>query len=822
MDLDRLYRMLASDKASDGLAAAWKLGRIAPTGVGGAIDVLTKAEKPTPWMFHAVGKGSRGAPEPERRRAAEAVISAYQRRGMGLGFPRTEALGALSRIGHPVSIPTLAENLKAGILASVQWAWRGCALVGLARTGAGAALPYLVDALNGKVRGLGSNEPQETGSWRWLALHTGANLPLRRDGTVHVPTLAAWGLGITGLAEAVLPLLQSLQGRYPYEEPFGEVAVQALVALLGDGAARHLVPMLESKTPASQRAAALELVRRCPSGYEAALVRVSTSGRDVGSLAAGLILARGGNPCGAATAVETLKRSNTGAALILAGYAAGELGLVEAWGSLVKLTGVLEKRSEVREAAAYSLADMLRRAPGDALHSARQRLRLTGKDLLEQIRLLTTYGGEAALDAAPVLMQLGGAELEAVLWADAEGRKLSGPKFLAWLTDDGLDHRPSAMWALDAARLGDPSYWIGRLDDQKATVYTIQRALPPLLRSCGAQHEPEFLRIAGASPSTGAGGGGLRARRIGALRVLASCGTPAAFSPLTSLLEDPSVTLRAAAGMALAEIGIRHPHEAQNADLGTRLLPIWDLGSYRLRAGLGRFFAAVGYTRIAPYMANAMRMAYGVGPFASYRAILARCLGGLPHPETVEALQVAAMVDPSAAVRQEAQTALITTGHPPASETPAVREAAQRQCDADFSGGFVYDLDEKQARDFLGGWEVCTGLSDQIHVLARSLPHCCAHCRGASEVFWKLSYTDTPMISNAIEYEMEISLCHQCTFDALPPAEVRLRGATSWQTALSPGNWVRFANSSMQRFAADAAWPATHFPSCALTLEEGV
>jgi hypothetical protein len=281
-------------------------------------------------------------------------------------------------------------------------------------------------------------------------------------------------------------------------------------------------------------------------------------------------------------------------------------------------------------------------------------------------------------------------------------------------------------------------------------------------------------------------------RKLLACIALGGCGTQAAFDVLEKLVKGDDQEVRVCAGIALAEIGCRYVQESIAANIMGIIEPLWQERSYAVRAALVQYCAEIGYRAIAPKAVRELRVTYGDGPFAAYRALMATALGQLKDPATDEALAEAALGDPSPLVSEVSRKAYTNVTGKPTSDSFLSHEEATRRYRTHFADQIADDV-----------W-ANSEFTIRTNLYTPGAVHRCAICRSHPETFVRVSHQ--AQIGDTIyTYSVGVPVCNACQVDSFPPALLSMPSDKDWRIA--------FGNAGFTIMNRDNTWLATNFAS---------
>jgi len=621
--------------------------------------------------------------------------------------------------------------------------------------------------VKGKVAGppVGdSNHPTpHTSDWQWLGEEFAIALPLR-EGVVDVPLLAAWAMGENRHAAAAPVLQQMLDTRKANGRVFARAVVIALATIKGEEVADGLLGLARHNR-GGVRYAAVWAMGRLYAHRFAKELRAALADRDSSvKLAAARALARTGSREGASIVLKFMNGWFTAADLREEAFeAAQDMLLLDALPSLGSWVCQTSNR-QLRQTAGVALTHILTKTPDEKVTSAAHEQGQSAKSLLRQVNALFELEVEGAGRAAARLITVGGEDLVRRLERSSEDR---------WFASAN----PQAIRALRAAgKGGDASVWMKRLMHKNEEI--AEGAAYALYNIGDKACEATLLKESLDNKN--------HRRRMYALIALGGCGTPRVLEKLKPLVSGNDRQVAVCAGIALAEIGARYLAESTATGTPAAIVTLWSVESFTVRAALVQYLALAGYQEIVPKAVDEMRNAYGDGPFAAYRAVMARALGLLKNQSAVTALAEAALGDPNSMVADTARRAYNNvTGQSVDTGSVSQAEATAR---------YLKRFNELLLIDVLAD----QGTSVAGSLFRPGIVWCCAICRSRAERFVRME-DRAQRASMIYTYRVGIPVCWACHIDGLPPADlIYLR---DWS--------IEFRNPGFATMNTDASWLAT-------------
>lgn len=181
-----------------------------------------------------------------------------------------------------------------------------------------------------------------------------------------------------------------------------------------------------------------------------------------------------------------------------------------------------------------------------------------------------------------------------------------------------------------------------------------------------------------------------------------------------------------------------------------------------------------------------MRTVYGDGPFATYRAVMAKALGRLKDRSAADALAEAALGDPNPSVAETARLAYSNvTGQAVEAISLSQTEAAAN-CRKRFNQLLLIEALADQ------------GMSVSSDQYRPGIVWCCAICRSRAETFLRLG-EEAHRSGMIYTYRIGVPVCRACQIDGFPPAEMTF--LRDWR--------IEFRNAGFATMNTDASWLAT-------------
>jgi hypothetical protein len=494
-------------------------------------------------------------------------------------------------------------------------------------------------------------------------------------------------------------------------------------------------------------------------------LRAALADRDSSvKLAAGRGLARKGSQEGAGIVLKFMNGWFTAAELRGEAFeAAQDMLLLEAMPTLGNWICQTSDR-QLRQTAGVALSHILIKTPEERVTAAAHDQGQSASSLLRQVNALFELEVEAASRAAARLITAGGEDLVRRLEKSGEDR---------WFASAN----PQAIRALRAAgKGGDASVWMKRLMHKNEEI--AEGAAYALYNIGDKSCEAALLKEALDNKN--------HRRRMYALIALGGCGTPRVLDKLKPLVSGSDRQVAVSTGMALSQIGIRHLAESTAAGIPAAIATLWTVESFAVRAALVQYLAHAGYREILPKAVEEMRNTYGDGPFAAYRAVMAKAMGCIKDPSSATALAEAAIGDPHSMVTDAARWAYNqVTGQPVEIGSSARAEAIAR---------YRKRFNELLLIDVLAD----QGMSIAGSLFRPAVVWCCAICRSRAERFIRLE-DRAHRASMIYTYRVGVPACWACHIDGLRPAD--LSYLRDWS--------IEFRNPGFATMNTDASWLAT-------------